>query len=997
MGLVLRRDRTSRLTWDDADNNFSYLEIKQWSLNAYGLGEYVYVTNGNNTSLYRCLLTHNEGLYLASSNQFQSIYNLNGNDVLVWKEISNNYGNPNSFVDVNISGETVTFTNTTGGTKDITITVGKSLTGSTLSGNTLVLSQNDGTSINTDLSPLAIDTYVTGLTYSGNTLTIYQNNGYSGLTTTIPDSYTTGVTLFGNTLSTKSNNGLLDITTDLSSINTYVSGFTFNNNILTIYQNNGYSGLTVDLTTYASDKYLTGSTLSGNTLVLSQNDGTSVNTDLSRFYDGVNYFDISGYTLTLISKDGNEFIVNLSGLTIDNYVTGLTYSGTTLTLKQNNGLSDLTVTIPDSYTTGVTLSGTTLINSRNNGLPNLTTDLSSLAVDKYLTGSTLSGTTLILRQNDGSNISTDVSSLAVDNYTTGVTLSGTTLINSRNNGLPNLTTDLSSIVNRVTGLTFSGTTLTLKQNNGLSDLTTTISGGITSLNGLTGLTQTFSTGNTGTDFTISSTGTTHIFNLPTASASNRGLLASADWSTFNNKIGGTLVSGRVTFATGSTTVTDSANLKWDSTLQSLAINNPTTGATPSAIEINPVSGRSSIRMYSSTPSSPSTGEMWFNSTTGINHQGAVNINDNGSYTTNPANGIYLAYAGGMGFKVNNAIICSLLSGANSLTGSYTTTRSLLLNGYISFADTINSGGSGGAYIFSTNAGAGLIFNTLNANNTITIGGQTTITHNTTSNNSSNAFLLKLIDSGNVILTANTDSYGLQVYRTFVNSTGTVQTTAINASIYGTIEHKLTYTNTIWTGIGILGTNVITSNNSISRLFGGVFYNNDVNNVASGVYAFGLLASANLSPVTPSSRFGYTNVGSIYLNNPIVTATGGTFYHIYMEDSAKNTYANILSTSATISRPSFTSIWNLFIEGTQSTSNYGKSYISNGLGIAFATQPTGGTDVTAFLHIGTSTTSSAHIRLVAGSAPSAPNDGDIWFDGSGLKIRISGTTRTVTAI
>jgi hypothetical protein len=59
--------------------------------------------------------------------------------------------------------------------------------------------------------------------------------------------------------------------------------------------------------------------------------------------------------------------------------------------------------------------------------------------------------------------------------------------------------------------------------------------GITAINSLTGAAQTLATGSTGTDFGISSTGTTHTFNIPTASASNRGLLSSANWSTFNGK------------------------------------------------------------------------------------------------------------------------------------------------------------------------------------------------------------------------------------------------------------------------------------------------------------------------------------------------------------------------------------------------------------------------------------------------------------------------------
>jgi hypothetical protein len=59
--------------------------------------------------------------------------------------------------------------------------------------------------------------------------------------------------------------------------------------------------------------------------------------------------------------------------------------------------------------------------------------------------------------------------------------------------------------------------------------------GITTINTLTALTQTFAVGTSGTDFAISSATSTHTFNLPTASATNRGALSSADWSTFNGK------------------------------------------------------------------------------------------------------------------------------------------------------------------------------------------------------------------------------------------------------------------------------------------------------------------------------------------------------------------------------------------------------------------------------------------------------------------------------
>lgn len=59
--------------------------------------------------------------------------------------------------------------------------------------------------------------------------------------------------------------------------------------------------------------------------------------------------------------------------------------------------------------------------------------------------------------------------------------------------------------------------------------------GLSNLNGLTGATQTFATDTAGSIFHIGSSGSTHTFSLPFASASNTGQLQAADWTTFNNK------------------------------------------------------------------------------------------------------------------------------------------------------------------------------------------------------------------------------------------------------------------------------------------------------------------------------------------------------------------------------------------------------------------------------------------------------------------------------
>jgi hypothetical protein len=74
------------------------------------------------------------------------------------------------------------------------------------------------------------------------------------------------------------------------------------------------------------------------------------------------------------------------------------------------------------------------------------------------------------------------------------------------------------------------------QGSTICEVITTFIGGITSLNGLTETTQVFATTTSGTDFSIVSSEMTHYFNMPSASATVRGVLSSSDWTSFNNKI-----------------------------------------------------------------------------------------------------------------------------------------------------------------------------------------------------------------------------------------------------------------------------------------------------------------------------------------------------------------------------------------------------------------------------------------------------------------------------
>jgi hypothetical protein len=111
----------------------------------------------------------------------------------------------------------------------------------------------------------------------------------------------------------------------------------------------------------------------------------------------------------------------------------------------------------------------------------------------------------------------------VDQYFTSIPVPQTSLL---------ITDRLAIRIYVITG----GRTITLHTENGnLCEVLTTFTTGLTALNGLTDQVQFFSVGTSGTDFAISSVTDTHTFNLPTASASNRGALSSTDWSTFDNK------------------------------------------------------------------------------------------------------------------------------------------------------------------------------------------------------------------------------------------------------------------------------------------------------------------------------------------------------------------------------------------------------------------------------------------------------------------------------
>ena len=85
-------------------------------------------------------------------------------------------------------------------------------------------------------------------------------------------------------------------------------------------------------------------------------------------------------------------------------------------------------------------------------------------------------------------------------------------------------------------VTHSGRTITLHTENAtLCQIITTFTTGLTALNGLTAQVQNFATGTSGTNFAITSSVSTHTFNLPDASTSARGVVTTGAQNFAGNK------------------------------------------------------------------------------------------------------------------------------------------------------------------------------------------------------------------------------------------------------------------------------------------------------------------------------------------------------------------------------------------------------------------------------------------------------------------------------
>lgn len=142
----------------------------------------------------------------------------------------------------------------------------------------------------------------------------------------------------------------------------------------------------------------------------------------------------------------------------------------------------------------------------------------------------------------------------------------------------------------------------------------------------------------------------------------------------------------------------------------------------------------------------------------------------------------------------------------------------------------------------------------------------------------------------------------------------------------------------------------------------------------------------VTPDTNSPSSGATlDLAEIRATRNDTRSSGAARYAaLYTDGTINQTGSTTANIYGWIDNPVLTSILGTYVAMQTVTGVHG-------FALALATVPTAVVDVAA------STTARASLRIRTGVAPTTPNDGDIWQDGTDIKIRIGGVTKTFTLV
>jgi len=212
--------------------------------------------------------------------------------------------------------------------------------------------------------------------------------------------------------------------------------------------------------------------------------------------------------------------------------------------------------------------------------------------------------------------------------------------------------------------------------------TTFLTSAITSLNGLTAATQTFATGTSGSDFNISSSTSTHTFNIPYAGAASTGLITTlaqtiAGAKTFSSALTVSASTSSTGFSSGALTVFGGVGISENINVNGTARINSSTASTSSSSGALVVTGGIGVGQTSYFASDEYVqGELYFNQAT-VGNAGTTVIPSIAfiGQTNNPITLSILAdntlsFEGSSGqlFSINNNLSSGTIFSVNDISG-----------------------------------------------------------------------------------------------------------------------------------------------------------------------------------------------------------------------------------------------------------------------------------------------------------------------------------------
>lgn len=218
--------------------------------------------------------------------------------------------------------------------------------------------------------------------------------------------------------------------------------------------------------------------------------------------------------------------------------------------------------------------------------------------------------------------------------------------------------------------------------------------------------KTLSVGTSGTDFAIAHSAGSVVFNLPNSSSSNRGALTSTDWTTFNNKIGGSGTNGQVALFSAGSTITSSSAIQYSTSSNSNTLSLLSGIKIGTNTTVAATAGAGAIR-YNAGTLEFSDGAAW--NTLGVVGAGIVSLNALTATTQTFAVG-----TAGTDFAISSATSTHtfnlpdagasargvVTTGAQTFAGDKTFSGNTVLNGTVTLGDATTDDVTFNGYVAS---------------------------------------------------------------------------------------------------------------------------------------------------------------------------------------------------------------------------------------------------------------------------------------------------------